>query len=133
MSQKEKTMNTQPIKTQRLTPWGKAEQWYVIAPGVAWTEASRGSGFVIASKAAQKYLSEPARKRGRWTKQFYAFSADSLAAIVLFEHPEWSVLEIETNSEELLGFLSCEHQDYLSERSISSIAPIQYWGATIRV
>jgi hypothetical protein len=126
-------MDAQPIKTSRLTPWGKAENWYIIAPGVAWIEALRNSGFVIASKTAQKYLSESARKRGRWTQQFYAFSADSLAAIVLFEHPEWSVPEIQTNPEELLGFLSCEHQDYLSERGISPVAPIQHWGATIRV
>jgi hypothetical protein len=126
-------MNTQTIKTPRLSPWGKAENWYVIAPGVAWVETFRESGFVIASGAAQKYLSEPARKRGRWTKQFYAFSANSLAAIVLFEHPEWSVPGIQTNPEELLGFLSCWHEDYLRERGISPVAHIQYWGATIRV
>jgi hypothetical protein len=127
-------MNTQPIKTPRLSPWGRAENWYTVAPGVAWIEASRDSGFVIASKTAQKYLSEPARKRGRWTKQFYAFNADSLAAIVLFEHPEWNVPGIQTNTEELLKFLSCQYQDYLSERGISPAAQhIQCWGATIRV
>jgi hypothetical protein len=127
-------MHTQAIKTSRLTPWGKAEGWYIIAPGVAWTEAFRNSGFVIAAKTAQKFLSEPARKRGRWTKQFYAFSADSLAAIVLYEHPEWNVPGIQTNTDELLRFLSCCHEDYLRERGISPVAQhIQYWGATIRV
>jgi hypothetical protein len=130
---KGETMDIQPTDTSRVTPWGRADFQYIIAPGVAWVNTPGHSGFLIGAKAARKYLSEAALKLGRWTKQFYAFEEDVLASVVLFERPEWAAyLGIQTTPEELVGVLSYWHLDYLHERGITPTTPLTVWASPVK-
>src|SRR5713101_4590416 len=101
--------------TRRMTPWGRADYQYNVAPGVAWVNTPGHGGFLIGRKAAEKYLTAYAIVRGEKFGNFLAFEEDCDATIVLFENPAFvELLGFKRASpSELAESLGHWHQDYL--------------------
>lgn len=74
------------------TPWGRAQTAYKIAPGVTWYSTAGHGGLQVSRGAAQKLLSDAARKMGEMWGGSYWYEEDIGWAIPFYEVPEWDVL-----------------------------------------
>jgi len=74
------------------TPWGPAQDAYVIDRGVAWYSTAGHGGMKVARGVAQKMLSDAARKMGDLWGGAYWYEEDVGWAIPCYEVPKWDAL-----------------------------------------
>ena len=72
------------------SPWGSVQHAYLIAPGVTWVSTAGHGGLMVASSAAQKYLSPKARHLSEKWSTYYCFEEDAQWAIAFYENENWA-------------------------------------------
>ena len=69
----------------RSTPWGSAQHVTTHLRGFATVSTASHGGMMVSRKAAEKYLSEAARKRALMHGGYYCYEEDDMINIVLFD------------------------------------------------
>ena len=70
-----------------LTPWGLSTRVISLERGISFVLNQEHGGLILDREYAERKLSHPARKRGRYLGDSYAFEMDFALALVLWEIP----------------------------------------------
>jgi|SRR5690348_6470637 len=71
------------------TPWGSSQQIEKILPGVSWVSTASHGGLMVATGAAEKYLTPKAIELGKRYGSYICFEEDCAYAIAFFQNPAW--------------------------------------------
>lgn len=123
----------------RSTPWGSAQQVTNHLRGFSTVHTAGHGGMMVSRGAAEKYLSDAARKRALKHGDYYCYEEDCDYLIPLFDTKElrsplmsdYSFWNNKTDDEIegwLIESLSSWHPDYLIEKGIEPAAePYKKW------
>lgn len=75
-----------------MTPWGRSQDQYNLAPGLIWYSTPGHGGLFVSKSLADKKLSPSARHHGIKYGSGYWYEEDCGYTIPFYENPEWSVL-----------------------------------------
>lgn len=70
---------------QMNSPWGTADEWDELCPGVYSVSTPSHDGTMVERNAAVSLLSPAARKCGEWYGGYLCFEEDCAEAVVLWE------------------------------------------------
>ncbi|MFK5950546.1 MAG: hypothetical protein QM500_17470 [Methylococcales bacterium] len=119
----------------RSTPWGSAQHVTNHLRGFSTVQTAGHGGMMVSKGAAEKSLSEAARKRACFENGYYCYEEDSDYLIPLFDakalRPElmkgstfWEAKTPEEIEDYLIKSLSGSHPDYLLEVGVEPDAEV---------
>jgi hypothetical protein len=123
----------------RSTPWGPAQQVIKHLTGFSTVSTASHGGLMISKGAAEKYLSEAARKRALIHSGYYCYEEDDDYTIPLFDlkdlkpelsenMPIYSKMSNDEIEKNMIELLSGSHPDYLTEKGIEpNEVPYKKW------
>lgn len=112
-------------KYKGYSPWGGIQYSVVIARGMKAVSTAGHGGYMVTEKFAEKYLSEPCKKRALTYSNYLCFEEDCAWAILafdVFEHfgdkMKSEKVTLEEYREGLIQTLSLYYADYLLEMGV---------------
>lgn len=107
------------------SPWGAIQHSQVLKRGMRVVSTAGHGGVMVTLKAAEKYLSEEARKRGQVYGNYLCYEEDCELSIPVFENPDiWDKFHKDNERAKLslLRSLSMYNGDYLVAIGVEPIA-----------
>lgn len=100
------------------SPWGQIQHSVILKRGFRCVSTAGHGGIMVTMHAAEKHLSETARKFGERYGNYLCYEEDCLMSIPIFENVDIRSKFSNTKDEQIIKSLSYYYPEYLLERGI---------------